>query len=74
MSREKKLSTILQPGHFNVFSLKDIDLDNLIENQTSKPVEVDYEIEAGVLLENRFSPVSFLKQEKDDKILIKPVF
>ena len=63
-----------QPGHFNVFSLKDIDLDNLIENQTSKSVEVDYEIEAGVLLENRFSPVSFLKQEKDDKILIKPVF
>lgn len=63
-----------QTGHFNVFSLKDIDLDNLIENKKNKPVEVNYEIETGVLLENRFSPVSFLKQELENKILIKPVF
>ncbi|HMW11126.1 MAG TPA: hypothetical protein PJ987_11850 [Bacteroidia bacterium] len=63
-----------QPGHFSVFSLQDIDLDNLIENKTGKPVEVDQNIETGVLLENRFSPVSFLKQELENKILIKPVF
>lgn len=63
-----------QPGHLSVFSLQDIDLNNLINNKTEKPVEVDENIEVGVLLENRFSPVSFLKQELENKILIKPVF
>lgn len=63
-----------QPGHFSVFSLQDIDLNNLIKNKTEKPVEVDENIEIGVLLENRFSPVKFLKQELETKILIKPVF
>lgn len=63
-----------QSGHFSVFSLQDIDLNNLINNKTEKSVEIDYGIESGVLLENRFSPVKFLKQELETKILIKPVF
>lgn len=63
-----------QPGHFSVFSLQDIDLNNVINNKTEKPVEVDENIEIGVLIESRFSPVKFLKQELENKILIKPVF
>ena len=62
-----------QPGHFDVFKLEEIDLNNLIGYNGEKIVELNYNIEAGVLLESRFSPVSFLKHELENKILIKPI-